>query len=170
LFTALVLAAGVASAVAQAPAPQPSGNQSPNFSVPQVGQNLTPFGGNPGIHELTQHPYLYEAFPNQWGANGFAWREPAPEEMGLSKQAEELTRELASATSDSKRSEIRTKLGEVLTKQFDARQKRHHQEIDALEAKVAKLKELVNKRQVSREEIVARRLDQVVRDSQGLGW
>jgi hypothetical protein len=90
--------------------------------------------------------------------------------MGLAKRADELIHQLGAATTDRERSDIKAKLTEILTKQFDARQKRHHQEIEGLEAKVLKLKELVSKRQASREEIVTRRLEQVVRDSQGLGW
>lgn len=92
------------------------------------------------------------------------------EETSLNRQADGLAQELASADSDSKRSAIKTKLSELLGKQFDARQKRHKQEIEALETQVKKLRELVNKRQESRDEIIARRLEQVLRDSQGLGW
>ncbi len=72
--------------------------------------------------------------------------------------------------SDTARSDIKAKLSATLGKQFDLRQKRHEQEIKALEAKVKKLKELVIKRQESREEIVSRRLEQILRESQGLGW
>jgi hypothetical protein len=92
------------------------------------------------------------------------------EEAGLANEAGVLIRKLEAADSDTARAEIKTQMSANLGKQFDARQKRHDQEIKALEAKVKKLKELVSKRQESREEIISRRLEQVLRDSQGLGW
>jgi hypothetical protein len=169
LLTALVFAALVATAVAQVPVP-PAGKESSD-TVPQPsGGTLVPFARYPGVHEPQQAPGPYVLPPVEWGRFNSGWRQPGSEEIGLAKQADELIHQLEAASTDLKRSEIRAKLSEILTKQFDARQTRHRKEIEALEAKVAKLKDLVNKRQVSREEIVTRRLEQVVRDTQGLGW
>jgi hypothetical protein len=168
LVTALVFAALVATAGAQAPAPAPANPGSNNLPL-LAGPNLVPVGGYQG-------PYVSQHAPNRYPTDSQAlwfspaWSQPGAEEIGLAKQADELIHQLEAATTDLQRSEIRTKLGDILSKQFDARQKRHRQEIEALEAKVAKLKDLVNKRQASREEIVTRRLEQVLRDSQGLGW
>ena len=64
----------------------------------------------------------------------------------------------------------RIQLKEVLETQFAARQQRHEKELADLESKVKKLKDLVAKRQENRREIVANRLDQIMRDAQGLGW
>ena len=90
--------------------------------------------------------------------------------MQLANDADGLIRELAKSSSEGRINEIKKRLDDILAKQFDAREKRHELEIEALEAKVKKLKDLVNKRQESREEIITRRLEQIVRDSQGLGW
>lgn len=92
------------------------------------------------------------------------------EEAQLANDADGLIRELANSSSEGRINEIKKRLDDILAKQFDARQKRHELEIEALEAKVKKLKDLVNKRQESRDEIITRRLEQIVRDSQGLGW
>lgn len=92
------------------------------------------------------------------------------EEHGVSSQAEALAQQLAAAKSDSDREKIKGQLVEVLEKQFDQRQKRHEEEIKQLEAQLKKLKDLVDKRQENRREIIARRLDQIVKESQGLGW
>jgi hypothetical protein len=81
-----------------------------------------------------------------------------------------LIRQLQAADSDTQRAGIKAKLSKTLGQQFDARQARHEREIKALEAQVKKLKDLVQKRQENREEIIARRLDQIVRESQGLGF
>jgi hypothetical protein len=94
----------------------------------------------------------------------------AIEESTLSHEANEIRHRLESATSDTQRSEARAKLAENLGKQFDLRQKRHGLEIEALEAQVKKLKELVQKRQESRSEIISRRVDQILREAEGLGW
>ena len=92
------------------------------------------------------------------------------EDNPLSHQAEQLAQQLAAAKSDSDREKIKGQLAETLEKQFDQRQKRHEEEIKSLEAQVKKLKDLVDKRQENRREIIARRLNQIVKESQGLGW
>jgi hypothetical protein len=94
----------------------------------------------------------------------------AMQESTLAHEADELKHRLESATSDAQRSDARTKLAENVGKQFDLRQKRHGLEIEALEAQIKKLRELVQKRQESRSEIISRRVDQIVRESEGLGW
>jgi hypothetical protein len=100
---------------------------------------------------------------------GFAFA-GSPEESNLAHEANQLARQLGEAKSDADRDKLRTRLGEVLEKQFDQRQKRHEAEIKSLEAQVKKLRDLVEKRQENRREIIARRLDQILRESQGLGW
>jgi hypothetical protein len=95
------------------------------------------------------------------------WR---AEENNLFQQAERLSRQLAEAKSDGDRGKIKDQLNEVLEKQFDQRQKRHEEEIKALEAQIKKLKDLVDKRQENRREIIGARLNQIVKESQGLGW
>ena len=88
----------------------------------------------------------------------------------LGGETEKLARQLAKAKSDSERESLRAKLNDVLEKQFDERQKKHKAESEALEAQVKKLKELIATRNENRKEIITRRLDQIVRDAQGLGW
>jgi hypothetical protein len=94
----------------------------------------------------------------------------SPEDGGLSRQAEALAQQLAAARSDSDRDKIKSQLTDLLEKQFDQRQKRHEEEIKQLEAQIKKLKDLVDKRQENRREIIRARLDQIVKESQGLGW
>jgi hypothetical protein len=99
---------------------------------------------------------------------GVAWT--TGEQANLDHEVTELAGKLSSAKSDSDRSKIRTQIGELLEKQFELRQKQHVKEIEALEAKVKKLKDLVQKRQDNRREIVSKRLDQILSDAEGLGW
>ena len=80
-----------------------------------------------------------------------------------------LVEQLKAAKSDSDREKIKSQLKGVLETQFAARQERHKKEIDDLEVKVKKLKELFGKRQENAREIVANRLEQILRDAEGLG-
>jgi hypothetical protein len=91
------------------------------------------------------------------------------EEMQLEHESVKLVQELGKAEGENK-DKIKSKLTETLGKQFDARQKRHEAEIAALEAKIKKLKEMVQKRQENRREIISKRLEQLVRETEGLGW
>ncbi len=93
-----------------------------------------------------------------------------PEESQLSQQADQLARQLAEAKSDGDREKLKAQISEVLEKQFDQRQKRHEEEIKELEAQLKRLKDLVDKRQENRRQIITDRLNQIVRESQGLGW
>ncbi len=86
------------------------------------------------------------------------------------RKVDVLKRMLEQAKGDSQRNELRTKLAENLGQQFDLRQKRHGLEIEALERQVAKLKELVRKRQESRADIISRRVEEVQREIDGLAW
>ncbi len=92
------------------------------------------------------------------------------EEASLSQDVAKLVEQMNASDSNSEKADLKSKLGDALGKQFDLRQKRHQQEIDSLEAQVKKLKELVQRRQDNREEIVSRKLEQIIRDSQGLGF
>ncbi len=68
------------------------------------------------------------------------------------------------------RGKIKTKLGDALSKQFDAQQKRRDLELTRVEARLKKLRELMKKRGEERKTIIERRVDQLVRDAEGLGW
>jgi hypothetical protein len=92
------------------------------------------------------------------------------EEAQLANQANGLARQLGSAKSDGDREKAKTQLSTILEKQFELRQQRHKKEIESLEAQVKKLRDLVDKRQENRREIVAKRLDQILQEAQGLGW
>jgi hypothetical protein len=114
-------------------------------------------------------PYVTEQRTYFSPALGFGGAQ-SQEEGTLSNQASKLARQLGSAKADGDREKLKTELGTILEKQFELRQQRHKKEIDSLEAQVKKLKDLVDKRQENRREIVAKRLDQILQEAQGLGW
>ena len=132
--------------------------QPPSVPPPPLGVNTTV---NPNRYYYVE-PGVTRPFVARWNV--------VPDEANLVQETDLLARQLGEAKSDTDRDKIKTKLGEVLAKQFDQRQKRHEHEIEELEAQVKKLKDLVSKRQENRREIIAQRLDQIIRESQGLGW
>jgi hypothetical protein len=92
------------------------------------------------------------------------------EDTEQARQTEALVRQLGEAKDDAERDKLKTRLTEVLEKQFDFRQKRHTTQIEQLEKTIKKLKELVQKRQDNRRDIISKRLDQLEREARGLGW
>jgi hypothetical protein len=146
--------------------------RSPAASGPVLVQAPVAETGQPG----STSPY--QVFPGRpvghGGGSGYfttsSWGPSSPEEANLAHEADQLVHQLGEAKSDSDKDKLKTKLSDLLEKQFDQRQKRHESEIEALEAQVKKLKDLVQKRQENRRDIVSKRLDQILRDAQGLGW
>ena len=134
---------------------------------PQPDQPSPALPGPPVTNRLPGAFYQFE--PDRVSPFVPRWN-TAPGEANLAQEADQLARQLGVAKSDGERDKLKDKLGEVLAKQFDQRQKRHEREIASLEAQVKKLKDLVEKRQENRREIIARRLEQILRESQGLGW
>ena len=152
LLATLGVSALLASALAQQPAPQPGHNL---FARDTSGSGMSsqagfPFGQNQNF--------------------GSAQLTFSDAERTLIHRADELAKKLGETKSETDRSQIKTELQELLEKQFGLRQKRHQEEIAALEAKVKKLKDLVEKRQENRREIIAKRLDQILSNAEGLGW
>jgi hypothetical protein len=145
-LTGLGITAVVVSALGQSPPPQPPG-EPPG----QVGQH-------------NGFPFSADLAGNTANAKALA------EEQQLAHQANELARQLRDPKTDADKDKLKARLAETLEKQFDMRQKRHTTEIENLEAQVKKLKELVQKRQEARRDIINKRMDQLQREADGLGW
>jgi hypothetical protein len=77
-----------------------------------------------------------------WSSSGHS-----AEENALSRKSEDLAKKLVASKSEGEKSKLEGELTEVVEKQFDLRQKRYTDEIETLEAKIKKLKSLVEKRQ-----------------------
>ena len=87
----------------------------------------------------------------------------------MDRQTEQLVKELSKAEGGNKE-KIKAELEATIDKQFEARQKRNESDIAVLEEQVKKLRDVVHKREQNRREIVAKRLEQLVREADGLGW
>ena len=167
LMIALTLAAFVVSALAQDAGPARRAVQRPLCGLRTDRRRRRPGCGISGKQARSRHP---SRVPDLGADRRPVLRKLGTEEAALRRQADLLIRQLEAADSDALRHDIKAKLGETLSKQFDAGQKRYGLEIEALEAQIKRLKDLVRKRQENRAEIISRRLDQIVRDSQGLGF
>jgi hypothetical protein len=133
-------------------------------AVTAHGQQNSPFGP-----DQPNRNYYYTPQPD--GTFGLAQHSIYSADLFHStSEADKLARDLVKAKTDGEKESITAKLREALEKQFDQRQKKHQADADALEAQVKKLKELIHSRSENRKEIVSRRLDQVIREAQGLGW
>ncbi len=87
-------------------------------------------------------------------------------------QAEErvLIAQYAAATNDQERTQLKELLSKSIDGQFDLQQQIRQRELQPIEARVKRLRELIEKRNQARKTIVERRLDQVLREAEGLGW
>jgi hypothetical protein len=82
----------------------------------------------------------------------------------------QLIEKFRSAESDDDRSDILEQLSQTIEAQFETRQQIRAKELQMLEERVNKLREHHNKREDAKAEIVKARVDQLVRDAEGLGW
>jgi hypothetical protein len=155
----------VASALAQSPLQPPSRDHRDPFNQDFQDQLLSKPATQP-IDVPTTGPRDLSAYIPEVHSR----RVVARIDLEISNEVDQLVAKLGEARSDTDKDKIKTQLSEVLAKQFDQRQKRHEHEIAELEAKVKKLKDLVARRQDNRRDIITKRVDQILRDSEGLGW
>lgn len=135
-----------------------------------------PGGGfAPVIHNGTTVYQAYGplALPVQGGWGG----EPDPEavqlhasDAQLGQAAEALIQQYGQTEDEQQRNNLKEQLGETLAKQFDVQQQLREHEIAKIEAKVKKLRDIITKRTDARKSIIERRLDQLLREADGLGW
>lgn len=108
---------------------------------------------------------------------------PTPGDGPADDQARALVRRLVQAEADSllgdidimmKPEESPENLTHLLKGQlnndFVHRQRRYAAEVDALEERVKKLREMIEKRQERRDQIIERRIEQLKIEAQGMGW
>jgi len=73
-------------------------------------------------------------------------------------------------TDETERAKIKDGLSKVLAKLFDLQQKEREREIADIEGRVKRLREMLDKRTKARQSIISNRLDQLLREAEGLGW
>ncbi len=92
------------------------------------------------------------------------------EESGLNEDIRDMVGDYTRTQDEGKRAAIKAKLSPLIDKQFDFQQKRRELELAQLEAQLKKVRDLMKKRADARPTIVEKRLDQILREAEGLGW
>ncbi len=92
------------------------------------------------------------------------------EEAAAEREVAKLIESYTHAEGDTERSKIKSKLESALEKEFDLQQKRRDLELTRVEARLKKVRELMKKRSEARQSIIDKRLDQLLREADGLGW
>jgi hypothetical protein len=149
---AVLAGAAIRQAVGQSPLPE-----QPRFQ--------------PGVALGYQTPY--GAAPQFGFAPGQSDKEMAKllgDEARQEQEAARLVQQYSHTEDDGERTKIRSKLAEVLEKQFDLQQKRRDLDIKHIEAQLKKVRQLMEKRSDARRAIIDRHLDQLLREADGLGW
>lgn len=94
----------------------------------------------------------------------------SPKERDFAKQAEESLANWKAAEDDAARDEAKEQLRSALEEIFSLRQQAHDREITELEEQVKQLREQLERRREKWEEIIGFRVEQLLREAEGLGW
>jgi hypothetical protein len=129
------------------------------------------YGPQNGFQVAQTAPYVeYGPMTSQPASHDPELSELLKQESKAAGEASRWMKDFTAADTEDKRAKIKTKVQEALGKQFDAQQKRRDLELTRLEAQTKKLRELMKKRTDARTTIIEKRLDQLLREADGLGW
>jgi hypothetical protein len=106
------------------------------------------------------------------GGTAYAFVENAQSKAEREKesQARELLDRYSKSEDESERGRLLEELTTVAGSQFDLRQERREQELKQLEEQLKRLRTLHQRRAQEKDRIVRDRVQQLVRESEGLGW
>jgi len=88
----------------------------------------------------------------------------------MQQKSQALLGQYAEAGDDEQKSKIKEQLAEALEQQFSLQQQLREREVAKIEARVKKLRETIDKRKDAKRSIIDKRLDQLIREAEGLGW
>jgi hypothetical protein len=162
----IVLLIGLLAPIATAQQPQPADQP----ALPQ--ESNAPYGGYGGEAGLMEGGYGRGGYEGGYGRGGYG-------EMsrrggyGMSfnpRDTRKLVDQWKASKEPAERDRVEKALRQTLTSEFNARLTAHEREIKELEEKVRQLRARLNLRREKQDEIVDHRLQQLLRDAQGLGW
>ncbi len=82
----------------------------------------------------------------------------------------QLIGEYSKTQDETKRASIKSELTTLLDQQFNMQQKHREAEVKNIEDQLKKLRDVMKKRSENRQSIVNNRLEQLLREAEGLGW
>jgi hypothetical protein len=127
------------------------------------------YGGGPGA--------MMGGVDARWNTPGLApvERDQEGEKLAqlngtLGAEIQQLAQKLRDADDEEVAGETEKALNEKVGQQFDVRQQMRERQLAALEAQVERLRNVHNERADQRDRIVRDRVQQLIREAQGLGW
>ncbi len=93
-----------------------------------------------------------------------------PLRVQLQTESAPLARQYVAAEKQEEKKQIRQKLSDTLSQQFDVHIKEQQKELEDLEKQIATLRSVLKKRIDAKATIVERRVEQLIQDAEGLGW
>jgi hypothetical protein len=165
----IVLLAGLLAPIANAQPPQPADQlaQPPQSYAPYEsygGEGGMMGGGYGGGEE-----YGRGGYEGGYGSGGYGGR-GGYESPANPRAMRQIVDQWKAATDASERDKLEQSLRNRLKTEFNARMNSHVAEIKELEEKVRQLRARLNLRREKQDEIVDHRLQQLLRDAEGLGW
>ncbi len=94
----------------------------------------------------------------------------AGRENELNRESQRLVREYSRTEDESKRRELEAELRKTVDDHFSIKQRLRTEELADLEAKIKKLRSRHQRREDARGRIVQDRVEQLLREADGLGW
>lgn len=101
---------------------------------------------------------------------GVSGQEPLKSQQGGQAEAPLLAHQYVKSDKEEDKRELRKKLTDLLSKQFDQQAQRQQTELEDLDREIKRLRSLLAKRLDAKSKIVERRFEQLVQDAEGLGW
>jgi len=92
------------------------------------------------------------------------------QDYNMGQQAMEILAKYQGTEDSAQREKLRGDLQKIVSEQFDLRQQVRQKELEQLEAQVRRLRAIHGRRQEEKEAIVKDRVQQLLRDAEGLGW
>ena len=90
--------------------------------------------------------------------------------FGGNSETAHLAQQYVKSDKEDEKREIRKKLSDMLTSEFDKHAQHQQKELADLEKEINRLRALLSKRLEAKSKIVERRLETVIQDAEGLGW
>jgi DNA-binding transcriptional regulator YbjK len=88
----------------------------------------------------------------------------------LQTESAPLARQYVAAEKQEEKKQLRQRLSDTLSQQFDLHVKEQQKELEDLEKQIATLRSVLKKRIDAKATIVERRVEQLIQDAEGLGW
>lgn len=92
------------------------------------------------------------------------------QEAHLEREAREISAHYRMTTIETERDKLRGDLEDIVLQQFEVRQQRRQVELERLEHQLKRLREAIDKRTNSRDELIKQRIEQLVGEESDLGF